>query len=93
MGRTSSSGPDAAANRAEIIDALGQTAQIAVPGYLLGLLLGAGVAALFELSDAVRRTMTPFAVALRCVPIVAIAPLLVQAFGRGVSGRRRRSRS
>ena len=29
---------------------------------------------------------TPFAVALRCVPIVAIAPLLVQAFGRGVPG-------
>lgn len=80
------SGPEAAANRREISDALRSTAQIAIPGYLLGLLLGAACAAVFELSNAVRRTITPFAVALRCVPIVAIAPLLVQAFGRGVVG-------
>jgi sulfonate transport system permease protein len=53
---------------------------------VLGLVLGAGTAAVFELSSAVRRTVTPFAIALRCVPIVAIAPLLVQAFGRGVVG-------
>ena len=80
------SGPAAAANRQEITDALGGTAQIAIPGYLLGLVVGTSAAALFDLSDTVRRTVTPFAVALRCVPIVAIAPLLVQAFGRGVSG-------
>ena len=80
------SGPQAAANRREIIDVLGQTAQIAVPGYALGLLLGAATAAIFELHNAVRRTITPFMIALRCVPIVAIAPLLVQAFGRGLAG-------
>ena len=78
--------PTAAANRREITDALGSTAQIAIPGYVLGPVLGAGVAAVFDLSAPVRRTVTPFAVALRCVPIVAIAPLLVQAFGRGVAG-------
>ncbi|MET0145856.1 MAG: ABC transporter permease subunit [Ilumatobacteraceae bacterium] len=78
--------PDAAANRQEIRDALGSTAQVAVPGYVLGLALGATCAAAFELWPAVRRTATPFAVALRCVPIVAIAPLLVQAFGRGAIG-------
>jgi sulfonate transport system permease protein len=80
------SSPTAVDNRREISDALGSTAQIAVPGYLLGLAFGAGFAMLFELSGAVRRTITPFAIALRCVPIVAIAPLLVQAFGRGVAG-------
>ena len=64
----------------------GRRPQIAVPGYLLGLLLGAVTAAVFELSSAVRRTATPFMIALRCVPIVAIAPLLVQAFGRGLVG-------
>lgn len=79
-------GPDAAGNRAEISAALSDTAQIAIPGYLLGLAMGAGLAAVFTLWDAVRRTVTPFAVALRCVPIVAIAPLLVQAFGRGTVG-------
>ena len=78
--------PTLLANRREITDALGKTAQIAIPGYLVGLVLGAGVAALFELSTPVRRTATPFMIALRCVPIVAIAPLLVQAFGRGLSG-------
>ena len=79
-------GPNAAANRREITDALGSTAQIAIPGYVLGLLFGAASAAVFDLSSPIRRTVTPFAVALRCVPIVAIAPLLVQAFGRGVAG-------
>jgi ABC-type nitrate/sulfonate/bicarbonate transport system permease component len=80
------SGPLAEANREMILDAFGETIQIALPGYLLGLILGAAVAALFDLSPTVRRTATPFAVALRCVPIVAIAPLLVQAFGRGTAG-------
>lgn len=79
-------GPNAAPNRNEILDALTSTAQIAVPGYLLGLLLGATAAATFDLSPAVRRTATPFTIALRCVPIVAIAPLLVQALGRGIGG-------
>ncbi|MDY7099877.1 MAG: ABC transporter permease subunit [Actinomycetota bacterium] len=78
--------PDAAANRTEILDALIETAVVAVPGYVAGLTLGAALAALFDLSAPVRRTVTPFTVALRCVPIVAIAPLLVRALGRGAFG-------
>jgi sulfonate transport system permease protein len=80
------SGPDAAEHRAEIFDALGETILVAVPGYFAGLLLGVGLAALFELFPSVRRTLTPIAVALRCVPIIALAPLLVQALGRGAVG-------
>ncbi len=80
------SSPNAGAQRREILDSLRDTARIAIPGYLFGLLIGAVAAAVFALSDVVRRTITPFAIALRCVPIVAIAPLLVQAFGRGVTG-------
>ena len=79
-------GPNAAAQRREITEALADTARVAVPGYLLGLLAGATMAAGFALSNTLRRTATPFAVALRCVPIVAIAPLLVQMFGRDVAG-------
>jgi ABC-type nitrate/sulfonate/bicarbonate transport system permease component len=78
--------PDAAANRSEILDALRETAVVAVPGYVAGLVLGAALAALFDLSASVRRKVTPFTVALRCVPIVAIAPLLVRALGRGGFG-------
>lgn len=78
--------PDAADNRGVILEALGGTAVIAIPGYLVGLLMGVLAAALFELSAALRRTMLPVAIALRCVPIIAIAPLLVQALGRGPAG-------
>lgn len=78
--------PTSAADRAEILDALWSTASVATPGYLAGLALGVGTAAAFQLMPAVRRTMTPIAVALRCVPIIAIAPLLVQALGRGGVG-------
>jgi ABC-type nitrate/sulfonate/bicarbonate transport system permease component len=79
-------GPTAAEHRDEIFSAVGSTTGVAVPGYFLGLLLGVGMAALFELSPSARATMTPVAVALRCVPIIAIAPLLVQALGRGSVG-------
>ncbi len=78
--------PTAEANRQVIIDALSGTAWVAIPGYVAGLLLGAVLAALFELKPAVRRTVTPLTVALRCVPIVAIAPLLVRSLGRGAIG-------
>lgn len=77
---------DAGEHRAEIFDAVGSTAVVAVPGYVVGLVLGVGLACVFELAPAVRRTVTPLAVALRCVPILAIAPLLVQALGRGGFG-------
>lgn len=75
-----------AENRAEIWNALAGTATIAVPGYLVGLAMGVFAAAVFELSAVLRRTMLPVAIALRCVPIIAIAPLLVQALGRGPAG-------
>lgn len=78
--------PAAAANRRELITATWQTLRIAVPGYLLGLAVGVGGACAFELSAALRRALNPFAVALRCVPIVVVAPLLVHAFGRGPAG-------
>ena len=80
------SGPEAAAHREEIFTALGETARLIVPGYLAGLALGAALAGLFDLSPAVRRSVTPLTIALRCVPIVAVAPLLVQALGRGAFG-------
>ena len=76
----------AAEHRAEIGTALWQTATVAVPGYLAGLLLGVFLAALFSLSRGARRALTPVAVALRCVPIIALAPLLVTALGRGPLG-------
>ena len=78
--------PAAGKNRAELVTATLETASVAIPGYFAGLLLGAVLAALFSLSPRTRRALTPVAVALRCVPVIAIAPLLVAALGRGPFG-------
>ncbi|MBK0419852.1 ABC transporter permease subunit [Leucobacter sp. CSA1] len=76
----------ASEHRAELLAALGQTVAVAIPGYFAGLLMGLLLATAFSLSNRVRRALTPVAVALRCVPIIAIAPLLVAALGRGPFG-------
>ena len=78
--------PAASAHRDEILAAAGQTAAVAIPGSVAGLAMGVLLATAFSLSTRVRRALTPVAVALRCVPIIAIAPLLVSALGRGPFG-------
>ena len=80
------SSPAAPEHRVELATAMTETAVVAIPGYFAGLLLGVTLAAVFSLSTRVRQALTPVAVALRCVPIIAIAPLLVAALGRGAFG-------
>ena len=69
-----------------LLTALGATLAYAVPGYLAGLALGAGLAILLMLWPPVARATMPTAIALRAVPIITTAPLLVLAFGRGFAG-------
>ncbi len=69
-----------------LLVALGQTAAYAVPGYLAGLGLGAGLACLFLLWPGLAGGVLPVAVALRSIPIVTTAPLIVLALGRGAAG-------
>lgn len=80
------SSPAAGEHRSTLVTAVAETASVAMPGYFAGLLLGVGLAAAFSLSPGMRRALTPVAVALRCVPVIAIAPLLVAALGRGTFG-------
>lgn len=80
------SSPTASVHRDELFAASIETIVVAVPGYFAGLLMGLFLAAMFSLSARARRALTPVAVALRCVPIIAIAPLLVSALGRGSFG-------
>ncbi len=80
------SDPEAAANRAALGSALGQTLGFAVPGYLAGLALGAGLAMALVLSPALAAGAMPVAIALRSVPILTTAPLIVLALGRGSLG-------
>ena len=79
-------GPGAEDHRNELFSALGQTLSVTIPGYLAGLALGAATAMIFQLLPLVERVATPVAIALRSIPIVATAPLIVLAFGRGLVG-------
>ncbi len=74
------------ANRTTILAALAETLAFTIPGYLAGLLLGAALAVLLTLAPALSQGAMPVAVALRAVPIITTAPLLVLAFGPGLIG-------
>jgi len=76
----------AASHRALLFGALGETLTLAVPGYLAGLAAGAGLAIVVTLWPAAAGALLPTAIALRAIPIVTTAPLIVLALGRGPSG-------
>jgi sulfonate transport system permease protein len=76
----------AATNRATLLAAFAQTLSLAVPGYVLGLALGAGLAAAMVLVPTLSATTLPVAIALRSVPIITTAPLITMALGRGAAG-------
>lgn len=78
--------PEAGATRAALLQASAETAAFVLPGYLTGLALGAGLAILLALVPLLSGLMTPLAIALRSVPIVTTAPLIVLALGRGALG-------
>ncbi|MEO3388560.1 ABC transporter permease subunit [Mesorhizobium sp. CAU 1741] len=77
---------DAADHRAALFSALLETMYSAAPGYLLGLLLGAGLAVIVVSLPALASTVLPTAIALRSIPIITTAPLIVLALGRGSVG-------
>src|SRR5699024_9530804 len=76
----------AADHWAVILQALGQTVAVTIPGYFAGLSMGVMLAVAFTLSARLSLALTPVAVALRCVPIIGLAPLLVASLGRGAFG-------
>jgi len=77
---------DATQTRATIGAALAETAVFLVPGYIAGLAAGAGLAILLVLVPAAAGTAMPLAIALRSVPIVTTAPIVVLLLGRGAVG-------
>ena len=70
-------------HRSELFSAIWLTGRAAVLGLLISILLGTTTALLFSQSRIVRRSFYPYAIALQTVPIVAIAPLIVNWFGEG----------
>ena len=78
--------PKAAANRSDIGGQLGTTLAHASVGFVAGLLAATIVAVLFVLLSTVEQALMPVAMVVRSVPLVAMTPLLVLIFGRGVLG-------
>jgi ABC-type nitrate/sulfonate/bicarbonate transport system permease component len=78
--------PDAAQTRAALSGALSETFLYLAPGYLAGLLAGATLAMALVLAPALANTAMPLAIALRSVPIITTAPLVVLLLGRGAVG-------
>lgn len=61
--------PQAGEHRAVLWAAMGETLLFAGPGYLAGLLAGAGLAAVFVVLPGLARVVLPLAIALRSIPI------------------------
>jgi ABC-type nitrate/sulfonate/bicarbonate transport system permease component len=80
------SGPDAAAHRAALIAGLGVTLLHAGVGYAAGLAIGVLAAVAFATFPVVQIVLGPPAIALRSVPIIALIPILLLVFGRGLPG-------
>lgn len=77
---------DAPATRTALIDAVVETSVFLLPGYFAGLLAGAGLAMLVVLVPALTGIAMTLSIALRSVPIVTTAPLVVLLAGRGAVG-------
>jgi len=70
-------------HRGALFSAIWLTGRAAGLGLLVSILLGTATALVFSQSRVVRRSFYPYAIALQTVPIVAIAPLIVNWFGEG----------
>ena len=74
-------GSAVAENFDAIITATGVTGFIIVTGLIAGVVVGAAFALLVTASRAANETLTPLAVAVNAVPIIALAPIFNAWFG------------
>ena len=68
-----------------LLDQAIYTAQEAAIGFALGAVIGIVLASIFVHSGILERAFVPYVVASQTVPIVALAPLIVVGFGRGLT--------
>jgi NitT/TauT family transport system permease protein len=69
--------------REDLFLSLIATAEAAVGGFLMSMVIGITVAVLLSTSRLIRRAFYPYMIFFQTVPIVAVAPLLVIWFGFG----------
>lgn len=75
------------ANADELLRGLALSAQVAMTGLVLAVVLGMGTAILMSQARWVERSLFPYAVVLQTIPILAIVPLFGYWFGFGFSSR------
>ncbi|GAA3531514.1 hypothetical protein AFL01nite_17350 [Aeromicrobium flavum] len=78
-------GEDATENRSAVFEQLGVTLRDAAIGFTAGMLAAIVLAGAIVLSRGVESTVMPVAMILRAVPLIAMAPVIVLIFGRGIS--------
>jgi ABC-type nitrate/sulfonate/bicarbonate transport system permease component len=76
--------PDAASHRSSIISESEVTLRDAFLGLIFGSVAAVATAITFNASRAIERSFMPIAMVLRSVPLVAMTPLIVLVFGRGL---------
>jgi NitT/TauT family transport system permease protein len=69
--------------RMELAAATARTAVAAISGLAISTVLGTVTAFAFAQSSLIRRAFYPYAILFQTVPVIAIAPLIILAFGRG----------
>jgi len=71
----------------EQLNALWDTAQVSISGFLIALGIGLGLAIVMSQAKWIERSLYPYAVILQVTPILAIVPLIAIWFGYDFSAR------
>jgi len=79
-------GDEAGANRQALLDPLWVTLSNAAIGFVVGGCIAVAVAAVFAVAPALRAALLPLFLGLQAVPMLAMIPLIVLIFGRGLLG-------
>ncbi|WP_423917119.1 ABC transporter permease [Frigoribacterium sp. 2-23] len=73
--------------RPQLLEALGNTALIAVIGLAIAIVLGIAWAVLMVQAKWIESALFPYAVVLQCIPILALVPLIGSLFGYEMPSR------
>ncbi|MCM8531532.1 MAG: ABC transporter permease [Lentisphaeraceae bacterium] len=71
-------------NFSELLSAGSNSFLIAISGFLLSLFFGISSGLVMSQSKIIEKSLYPYAIFLQCVPIVALAPIIILWFGYGL---------
>ena len=74
-------------NPRELLGGLRVSAQVALLGLLIAIIIGVGLAVAMSTRRWVENSLYPYAVALQTIPIIAIAPVINLVLGSGLGAR------